>query len=89
MQLVIKLAPEISQVKSRADVPPFTPELRRTLTALALDLHPMHPGSSDPDLTGFFYTEVADQGAAVHALGLLQQAPGVQSAYLKPRDEMP
>lgn len=89
MQLVVKLAPAISQAKSSDSAPTFSPELRRTLSALALDLQPMHPGSSDPDLSGFFYTDVPDQGAAAHAVSLLQQAPGVQSAYLKPRDEMP
>lgn len=89
MQLVVKLVPAISQVNSRGDVQSFAPELRRTLAALALDLQAMHPGSSDPELSSFFYTEIPDQGAAAHAVGLLQRAPGVQSAYLKPRDEMP
>ncbi|MGW8392666.1 hypothetical protein [Pseudoduganella sp. HUAS MS19] len=89
MQLVVKLAPAISQVNPGGDAQSFTPELKRTLTALALDLQPMHPGSSDPDLSGFFYAEIPDQEAAAHAASLLQQAPGVLSAYLKPRDEMP
>ena len=89
MQLVVKLAPAVSQSDSRDGAHPFTPDLRRILMALALDLQPMHPGCSDPELSAYFYTEVPDQGVAAHAVGLLLQASGVQSAYLKPRDELP
>ena len=73
--------------------------LRSLLERLGLDARPLHPGSRDPTLQGWYgliqrrrdrhRDPQADAQALDAALAQLQQAPGVDGAYRKPPGEAP
>lgn len=54
-----------------------------------LSLLPVHPGTDDAALATFFHASVADASAANAAIERLKSCPGVEAAYLKPREEAP
>ena len=64
-------------------------ELAQVLAQSGLTLQALHPNSGDPVLSGFFHIDVQDQDIAARVIERLLQVPGVEAAYLKPRDEAP
>lgn len=71
---------------------PSTSESRAVLDAareLGVALTPVHPGSQDPALVGVFRVDVPDLATAERVVTRLRQIPAVESAYLKPADELP
>ncbi|HLO94150.1 MAG TPA: hypothetical protein VK195_07530 [Burkholderiaceae bacterium] len=63
--------------------------LQPLLKQLGLDARPLHPGSSDPTLQGWYTLHHQGPGDLDAALSRLQQAPGVDGAYRKPEGEPP
>ncbi|MGM9515703.1 hypothetical protein ACS5PK_15720 [Roseateles sp. DB2] len=63
--------------------------LHSLLKQLGLDASPMHPGSTDPTLEGWYTLSHSGSGDLDAALARLQQAPGVDGAYRKPEGEPP
>jgi len=67
---------------------PLAP-LQPLLGQLGLEARPMHPGSTDPTLQGWYTLHHQGRGDLDDALARLQQAPGVDGAYRKPEGEPP
>jgi hypothetical protein len=63
--------------------------LSAALAELGVQLEPLHPGSSDPELASQFYVSVADEEDGERVATRLRSVPGVEAAYLKPPDEPP
>lgn len=59
------------------------------LTALGLDLQPVHPGTVPLTLAPFFSIEVPDEAAARRVVDRLRAMEGVEAAYLRPDNELP
>ena len=64
-------------------------ELLRKMDGLGRSLEPLHPGTDDQLLSQFFIVEVPNRATAELVITSLQNCKAVQSAYLKPPDEMP
>lgn len=62
--------------------------LRKTLSDLGVDLKPLHPGTTNPDLAGQFYADV-DDAVADSVRDRLLKHPAVVAAYAKPAGEPP
>jgi hypothetical protein len=50
-------------------------------------LAPLHPGSRDPELARWYFTDVAS--GAEELARALSSVPGVEAAFVKPADEPP
>ncbi|NVD96477.1 hypothetical protein [Massilia sp. BJB1822] len=90
MQIVVQLeagTARLFQQQRREEA--AASELAQVLAQWGLALQALHPGSSDPVLSGFFHIDVQDQDSAARAIERLLQVGGVEAAYLKPRDETP
>jgi hypothetical protein len=73
----------------RAPLTTETQELMRESEELGIALQPLHPGSTDPTLTPYFIAEVPDRMTAERQVTRLQKIRAIESAYIKPEDEMP
>jgi hypothetical protein len=62
--------------------------LRETLDELGVQLEPLHPGVSDPDLAGQFFASVDDASAEAVCIRLRGHA-AVEAAYTKPAGSPP
>lgn len=89
MQIVVQLEPGMARLFQQQERAAAATELALALAQLGVALQPLHPGSSDPVLSGYFNTDVTDQGAAERVIDRLLHVKGVEAAYIKPRDEMP
>ncbi len=63
--------------------------LTQALDKLGVVLKPMHPGTEEADLIGWFTTEALDLATAQRVVAGLQRRQEVKAAYIKPHDEMP
>ncbi len=72
-------------LQADASLAPLQPLLKQ----LGLDARPMHPGSTDPTLRGWYALHQQGPGDLETALARLQRAPGVDGAYRKPDGEPP
>lgn len=52
-------------------------------------LQPTFPQGDDPELNSHFFVEIADPDEAETLVASLMKTPGVEAAYLKPREEAP
>jgi hypothetical protein len=73
----------------RAPLTIETQELMKEVEELGVALQPLHPGSTDPTLTPYFIAEMPDRMTAERQITRLQRIKGIESAYIKPEDEMP
>jgi hypothetical protein len=90
MQVIIRIRPELARtVHQRQPATPAAEELFQAVEELGVTLKPMHPGESDSHLVGYFTVEVSDASTAQRVVERLQQCEAVESAYLKPPDELP
>lgn len=65
---------------------------RRILSLLeefGADLQPTFPKVDDPELKTHFFIDVADSRAAKTLASRLAAVPGIEAAYVKPREEAP
>jgi hypothetical protein len=68
---------------------PASEELLQAIAELGVAIEPVHPGSKDPHLINYFRVEATNRTDAVRLISRLQQIKAVESAYLKPEDELP
>jgi hypothetical protein len=64
-------------------------ELAEKAVALGLILEPVHPGTTDPQLSTYYTAEVPDRAAAERAAAELRQCRAVEAAYVKPPEALP
>jgi hypothetical protein len=64
-------------------------QLTAALAELGVQLEPLHPGSSEPELASHFYVSVADEEEGKRVAERLRNVEGVEAAYLKPPDAPP
>jgi hypothetical protein len=83
MQIVVKVS---------GQEPPLLPgapseEAVALARAAGATLAPQHPGTRDPELAGWYVTELGDPAAAERLASALRDAAGVEAAYVKPGAE--
>jgi hypothetical protein len=86
MEITIQLKREAADSASARSGPS---ELHRAARELGIDVQPLHPGETDPQLSRYFTAEVDDPGAAEAAAERLRSCPGVEAAYVKARGAPP
>jgi hypothetical protein len=90
LELTVRLKPTAAAaLTGEAQPNSETEPLARVLEDLGLSLEPMHPGESDPALSSYFTTEVADPQTAERAAEALGRLDAVEGAYTKPAAELP
>jgi hypothetical protein len=57
--------------------------------ALGISLKPLHPNSSDPELTSYYSAQIADPTVIANITEQLRNCDGVEGAYAKPTGEVP
>jgi hypothetical protein len=70
-------------------VDPATAQLRETLAALGVTLHPQHPDTRDPQLSRYFAVDVHDRFEGERVAVALGTLRAVTAAYVKPQAEPP
>jgi hypothetical protein len=68
---------------------PSTRKLRAVLAELGLDVEPLHPGTTDPELATHFVITVPDEQSAAEVSRRLRETGAVEAAYVKPPDAAP
>ena len=71
-ELIVKLAPAVEPAS-----------IRTHANGLGVELSPLHPGTSDPELASYLVGQVDPEGARGVAERLMR-VDGVESAYVKP-----
>jgi hypothetical protein len=66
-----------------------TRKLRAVLSELGLQLEPLHPGTSEPELATHFFITVPDAEAAEEVSRRLRESGAVEAAYVKPPGAAP
>ena len=56
---------------------------------LGVSLAAMHPGVDDPNLSGYFTANAADERAAQRVVDRLRSLEAVEAAYVKPPEALP
>jgi len=79
----------IPAMHNRSPLTTETQELIKEAEDLGVALQPLHPGSIDPTLTPYFIAEMPDRMTAERLVTRLQRIRAIESAYIKPEDEMP
>lgn len=64
-------------------------DLQEAVSRVGINLRPMHPGVTDPNLASYYYVETPDQPAAERVIAQLRQCNSVEAAYLKPPEGPP
>jgi len=90
MAITLQLQPDVANAlhENRADQP-LASELTGLASELGVTLRPMHPGVDDASLRTFFLVEAVPAEQAETLAARLRRARAVQSAYIKPADELP
>lgn len=86
LQVRSDIAPELHQSRPDSHA---AHELMQTIQQLGLDLHPLHRGTSDATLAQFFIAIAPDDSDIAQVLAQLRACEAVESAYVKPPDELP
>jgi hypothetical protein len=86
MQIVVQARPHAERAGERG---PASDELTRSAARLSIELRPIHPGTTDPDLARYFTAEVPDRTTVDRVIAQLLQSEAVEAAYIKPPDELP
>jgi hypothetical protein len=87
MLITVHLAPRAARAMS-AGLESAPTDLSKTVAELGLDLKPLHPGVTDPDLAAQFYATVDDDAAEEICARLLENS-AVVAAYSKPAGQPP
>jgi hypothetical protein len=63
--------------------------LAQVAADLDASVSPLHPGTSDDELSRWYVIEVSDPAAADQLTAQLLELPSVEAAYVKPQDALP
>ena len=88
MQITVQLRKD-TQPNRRKPATSESEELDRITKQLGVVLEPMHPETTDAELSRYFIIEVRDRAMAEKVIDCLQQNKAVMAAYVKPPDAMP
>jgi uncharacterized protein with GYD domain len=64
-------------------------QVKKAARELGVELKPMNPGVTDPDMASYFFVEVPDAATAERVISRLSSCSAIEAAYLKPADELP
>jgi len=80
--MVVEIAP------ATADQQP-PPALRAAASRLGVGLEPLHPGTTNPSLAGWYAVRLRPEQQPSEVLSALRALPLVTAAYEKPQDAAP
>lgn len=90
IQVTIQVSVDVACIlQGRGEPTTESNELLKTAEELGVVLEPLHPGTDDLLLVKYFIVEVPDHTTAEHVISHLRRTTAVESAYLKPPDELP
>lgn len=90
MEITLKVRPEIaSELQTRLATESQATDLLELTRKLGVSIRPTHPGTADSSLTSYFTLESGDEDAIEQVLDQLRANEVVESAYVKPLDELP
>jgi hypothetical protein len=90
MQITVQIRPDVASDWRRREHSTWeVEELNRLSKELGVVLEPMHPGTTDVDLSGYFTIEVPDCAIAEKVIQYLRQNKAILAAYVKPPDALP
>ena len=92
MGITVKVRPEVApSIQERlASERGSSEDLLALARRLHLQVRPVHPGSTDPQLGSWFEVEAEDGGTSLEdVLEELRRSDDVEAAYIKPADELP
>ena len=90
MQITVQLRMDITRPwRRRERATSELEELNRITKQLGVVLEPMHPDTTDADLSRYFTIEVSDRAMAERVIECFQRNKAVMAAYVKPPDAMP
>lgn len=90
MYIILRLKESaVPAMHLRAPLTTETQELMKVAEESGVALQPLHPGSTDPTLTPYFVAETPDRMTAERLVTRFQRIRAIESAYIKPKDEMP
>ena len=90
MSLVVKISAVASRALHGLTAPTEASKRLQTIIETAGGvLKPLHPGTQDPELLGYFTVEVKTAEDAARIVEKLQNLEGVEAAYVKPLDMLP
>jgi hypothetical protein len=80
--------PEDIEVIVKLKRPNSRPAVEACAARIGVSLQPLHPSTSDSELSTYFHTHV-DPAALDLTLEKLRECEGVDGAYAKPRGDIP
>jgi len=89
MYISIQIRPDALRQAPGALSQTIPEDLLREASDLGITVRPVHPGVEDPNLRSYFCVEAPDLATATEIISRFQKCSSVQSAYLKPREELP
>ena len=90
MHVVVQVSEEVAGALKGISTPTNKSlELTEVTERFGFSLTPLSPGMNDPLSSTLFDAEVPDRDTAVHLVAELRGCAAVETAYIKPPDEMP
>ncbi len=90
MDVIVQLELEAANdLMTDTSFKPASAQLRETLTALGVTMHPQHPDTRDPQLSRYFTVDVHDRAEGERVAAALGTLRAVTAAYVKPQAEPP
>ena len=90
MQVTVQIKAELAQsLNSKQTSTAESKLLSDLLRSMNLELHAMHPGVAQADMSKMFYVKTESDSQANQLVDKLIQLPFVEAAYLKGHDEPP
>ena len=90
MQVIVQVSENMARALHQRIPPTSESEaLLRIIETFCHTLEPMHRNTDDPNLQRYLTVEVPDHATAQRIIDRLQQAAGIEAAYVKPPDELP
>ena len=90
MHVTLRLLPEIARaLHHQRPLSPEAEDLLRATQELGVTLEAIHPRVEDAELMRYFAVEVPSLPVAQRVINRLRQCAAIDSAYVKPPDELP
>ncbi|MFC1982526.1 hypothetical protein ACFLV5_01890 [Chloroflexota bacterium] len=90
MQVIVQVSSDLAGALRHQTQPTAASEqISRIVKTYGRTLEPMHTNTDSLNLQSYFTIEVPDNATAQSIISHLQQATGIEAAYVKPPDELP